>query len=108
MNTTDRPSDRPTDRSRLLIRPYGGSPFAIQGFVDGQEVTAETVDHTIVVDEVLYERAQHLVADGARFELPNYHLSFAATVEGDDVAVALTFLRSFDRIVSMRMSLAIR
>jgi hypothetical protein len=108
MTTTDRTND-PTERqARLLIRRYEGTPFAIRGFVDGREVAAETVDESIVVDEVLYHRACGLVEQGATFELPDYDVAFEACVDGDDVAVALTFLRSFDRIVSMRMSLDIR
>ena len=108
MTTTDRNHDSTDRQPRLLIRRYAGTPFAIQGFVDGREVTAETVDESIVVDEVLFDRARQLVEQGATFELPDYHVRFDACVEGDDVAVALTFLRSFDRIVSMRMSLDIR
>lgn len=108
MTTTDRNNESTEHQPRLLIRRYEGTPFAIRGFVDGREVTAETVDEAIVVDEVLFDRALVLVEQGATFELPDYHVSFDACVDGDDVAVALTFLRSFDRIVSMRMSLDIR
>lgn len=91
--------------ARLLIRPYAGKPFALRGIVDGREAYVETLDAAIVVDEVLYERARQLVEQGARFELPDYQRSYVAAVEGDEPAVALTFLRSFDRVVSVRMSL---
>ncbi len=97
-----------TGSSRLLIRPYVGLPFSIQGFVEDRPVAAETVEDLLVVDEALYERARQLAVDGARFELPDDHLTVPATVAGDDVAVALTLLRSLDRLVSMRISFALR
>jgi hypothetical protein len=113
MSTTDRDDEQEIvargvgdgDGAGLLIRPYGGRPFELRGVVDGRTASAETLEASMVVDEALFLRARRLVEERARFALPDYQLCFDATVEGDGPAVALTLLRSFDRIVSVRMSL---
>ncbi|MFN8023178.1 MAG: hypothetical protein U0Q03_16750 [Acidimicrobiales bacterium] len=87
---------------RLVIRSYHGAPFEIHGTLDDVAVAVETVDDSLVVSERLLVRAQELVVEHAIFSLPDYDLSYLATVEGDGPAVALTMLRSFDRVTSMR------
>jgi hypothetical protein len=87
---------------RLVMVPYQGPPFAISGVVDEFDVSVESVDELLVVSERLLLRANRLVAAGETFSLPNYDLAYSPSVEGEGRAVALTMLRSFDRVTSMR------
>ena len=87
---------------RLVIRPYRGSPFAVHGTIEGRQVSAETVDTSLVVSERLLQRALAFVEANATFVLPDYDLEYPACVDGDGPEVALTMMRSLDRVTSIR------
>jgi hypothetical protein len=76
----------------------GLAGFRLEGVVDGETVVASWSRGRLLCDPALYDRALFLVDLGERLIYTNPAREFLATLDGPPIAVALTLLRSCDRI----------
>ncbi len=77
---------------------HGLAGFRLEGVVDGETVVASWSEGRLHCDPGLYDRALFLVDLGERLIYTNPPREFVATLDGPPIAVALTLLRSCDRI----------
>lgn len=89
----------PSQRARELVG------FSVEGVVNGERVAAHLHNGQLECDESLRDRALFLVDLGEELIYSNPPRRFNATLTGRPVAVALTLLRSCDRVIALEFDL---
>jgi hypothetical protein len=79
--------------------------FQVQGLIDGQPVGATLTRGRLICDPALRARAELLVDLQEEFSDEEGRLRYVASLEGPDVAVALTLLRACDRVAGLSLSI---
>jgi hypothetical protein len=97
------------DRRRAATTGQDGTPildgFQVQGLIDGQPVGATLTRGRLICDPALRARAELLVDLQEEFSDEEGRLRYVASLEGPDVAVALTLLRACDRVAGLSLSI---
>jgi hypothetical protein len=92
-----------TIRRRVATTSQDGAPsldgFEVEGLIDGQPVGATLTRGQLACDPALWVRVQLLVDLGEVFSDEAGCPRYVASLEGPEVAVALTLLRACDRVV---------
>jgi hypothetical protein len=83
----------------------GLDEFEVNGLIDGQPVGATWSRGRLVCDPALWDRAQLLVDLHEVFSDEAGRPCYVASLEGPDVAVALTLLRACDRVVGFSFAI---
>jgi hypothetical protein len=78
--------------------------FEVEGLIDGQPVGATLTRGHLACDPALWVRAQLLVDLGEVFSDEAGCPRYVASLDGPDVAVALTLLRACDRVVGFSLA----
>jgi hypothetical protein len=78
--------------------------FEVEGLIDGQPVGATLTRGQLACDPALWVRAQLLVDLGEVFSDEAGCPRYVASLDGPDVAVALTLLRACDRVVGFSLA----
>ena len=98
------------DRRRAATTGQDGTPildgFQVQGLIDGQPVGATLTGGRLVCDPALRARAELLVDLQEVFSDEEDRPRYVASLEGPDVAVALTLLRACDRVAGLSLVIA--
>jgi hypothetical protein len=97
------------DRRRAATGQDGTSSldgFQVQGLIDGQPVAATLTGGRLLCDPALRARAELLVDLQEVFSDEEDRPRYVASLEGPDVAVALTLLRACDRVAGLSLVIA--
>jgi hypothetical protein len=79
--------------------------FQVQGLIDGQPVAATVTGGRLICDPALRARAELLVDLHEVFSDDKGRPRYVASLEGPEVAVALTLLRACDRTAGLSLSI---
>jgi hypothetical protein len=79
--------------------------FQVQGLIDGQPVAATLTRGRLICDPALRARADLLVDLQEVFSDEEGRPRYVASLEGPDVAVALTLLRACDRVAGLSFAI---
>jgi hypothetical protein len=96
------------DRRRAATGQDGTSGldgFQVQGLIDGQPVAATLTRGRLVCDPALRARAELLVDLHEVFSDEQGRPRYVASLEGPEVAVALTLLRACDRTAGLSLNI---
>jgi hypothetical protein len=97
------------DRRRATTNGQNSAPrldeFEVNGLIDGQPVGATWIQGRLVCDPALRDRAQLLVDLDEVFSDDAGRPCYVASLEGPDVAVALTLLRACDRLAGFSFAI---
>ena len=97
------------DRRRAATTGQDGTPildgFQVQGLIDGQPVGATVTGGRLLCDPPLRARAELLVDLQEVFSDAEGRPRYVASLEGPEVAVALTLLRACDRVAGLSLSI---
>jgi hypothetical protein len=96
------------DRRRAATGQHGTSSldgFQVQGLIDGQQVAATLTRGRLICDPALRARADLLVDLEEVFSDEEGRPRYVASLEGPDVAVALTLLRACDRVAGFSLAI---
>jgi hypothetical protein len=96
------------DRRRAATGQDGTSSldgFQVQGLIDGQPVAATLTRGRLVCDPALRARAELLVDLHEVFSDEQGRPRYVASLEGPEVAVALTLLRACDRTAGLSLNI---
>jgi hypothetical protein len=91
--------------NRRQAATTGLDEFEVNGLIDGQPVGATWSRGRLVCDPALWDRAQLLVDLHEVFSDEAGRPCYVASLEGPDVAVALTLLRACDRVVGFSFAI---
>jgi hypothetical protein len=80
--------------------------FRVQGLIDGQPVAATLTRGRLICDPALRARADLLVDLQEVFSDEEGRPRYVASLEGPEVAVALTLLRACDRVAGLSLVIA--
>ena len=98
-----------TIRWRAATSGQDGAPnlvgFQVEGFIDGQPVAATLTRGRLVCDPALRTRAELLVDLGEVFCDDAGRPRYVASLDGPEVAVALTLLRACDRVIGLDLAI---
>jgi hypothetical protein len=97
------------DRQRAATTGQDGTSsldgFQVQGLIDGQPVAATLTRGRLICDPALRARADLLVDLQEVFSDEEGRPRYVASLEGPEVAVALTLLRACDRMAGLSLSI---
>lgn len=97
------------NRRRAATTGRDGAPrldeFEVDGLIDGQPVGATWSRGRLVCDPALWDRGQLLVDLHEVFSDDAGQPCYVASLEGPDVAVALTLLRACDRVAGFSFAI---
>jgi hypothetical protein len=79
--------------------------FQVQGLIDGQPVAATVTGGRLICDPALRARAELLVDLHEVFSDDKGRPRYVASLEGPEVAVALTLLRACDPVAGLSLSI---
>jgi hypothetical protein len=82
--------------------------FQVQGLIDGQPVGATLTCGRLICDPALRARAELLVDLQEVFSDEEGRPRYVASLEGPEVAVALTLLRACDRVAGLSLVIPMR
>jgi hypothetical protein len=100
-----------TIRRRAATTSQDGAPsldgFEVEGLIDGHPVGATLTRGHLACDPALWVRAQLLVDLGEVFSDEAGCPRYVASLDGPDVAVALTLLRACDRVIGFSLPIPV-